>query len=1582
MHNFKKLTFAILALHFLLMFQSVSQADTITRSVTYRDRIGFDPIVEEWNGELEDPTSSVGVRFTVYIDPGSIDTEIHGRVILDLETEDVRIEPRWVRNEICDQFVGKFSTRGGVKIGGWLFIDIQIDPPFLDSELDVKHEIPLSALNVLLPVEVPENIDKSWDEAAYFDSLPDGENEEITLEPELQEVVSFELMGTKIFEFVLARLTWGASKAAEEALKKVPGNEQKGQLRKAIERILGNAGFKLYANLGSKLTLSDVKPDYKSTVASDKMIVDTWYDGKLSAQPFLAFNADFVWKLKPLGVELWTHDVKIDEKRYDLTLQHEVATLDMKGTPNPVEFPLNTDAEDFTQWDLPGGASARLGKGATLDMAYSPNGDLIAVGTSTGAWLYDAHTGAEVALLSAGSVVSMSFSSDGKTLATASTRYHAPELVRFWDVATRTEKPRAPEFYPAGSIVGFGRDDTILATIDRDKVYLWEVAAQPKKIRDVLNVRTVSLSPDGAILAIHYYGGFNASIVELIDVDTGERIAILTGHSGRIQSLSFSPDSRTLAAGNDRDTVYLWDVAAQTVKTALKGPTDTVDLASISFSPDGKTLASGGRDGKVRLWDLATGGQIAILTGHTSDVTRLSFGPDGKTLASFSIQDGTVNMWNVATKLRKFTISGYRTITQGPDTQGPDQNVIFSPDGKTLASIGSDDGAIHLWDVASGRQRAALNGCRGLGEHILSASFSPDGKTLASGGSDDMLRLWDVASGREITALKHDYHVSHVSFSPDGKTLASFDRGIGMRLWNVGAWTERTALSHPEGVESVSFSPDNRTLATTVRGDGEVHSYKDVYLWDIETGEQVGALTGHTKKVRSVSFSPSDGEFLASAGDDGALLWDVAARKIIATLTLERVWSVNFSPDRNSKMLASSGSDGTALWNVGDRAEIAVLYRDKDVYDLSFSPNGKKLAGVRSAGVRSGEILLWDVGTGTEIATIPGADEYVSRSVSFSPDSGTLASMGYDYATVHLWDVATGKEKIRLTRHTGGVSHGSTYGTASVSFSPVRDSKLLASGGLDGTVRLWDVETRTQIRALTGHTGAVRSVSFSPVRDSKMLASGEWDGTVRLWNAAKGEEIGALTGHTKSVLSVVFSPDGKRLASIDDDDELRLWDVEARTEIATLTGDNWWETRSASFSPVRDSKLLAGGGDDGMVRLWDVDTGAEIAVIPGPADGVTSVSFSPDGKTLAATGIAGWEKTGRLAYGLVYLWDVATRTEIAVIRVQGAKTRSVSFSPDSRTLAYVDPDAKTVRLWDIEARTEKPGFTTRIADTIYSASFSPDGKTLASSGHLEVRLWDVATRIPKVTIRISDADKAIFSPDGRTLVIPNGRDNDKLFWLRVPSSGAVADPPRLAADINGDGVVNVQDLVAVSAALGQTGNNAADVNGDGAVNIQDLVAVAAALAEAAAAPALSHAQHVEGLTAAEVGHWIALAQGADLADPESQRGLRFLHYLSAMLAPKETALLANYPNPFNPETWMPYRLAKPAEVALTIYAADGDVVRALALGHQPAGVYQAKSRAAYWDGRNSRGEPVASGVYFYTLNAGNFTATRKMLIRK
>ena len=212
-------------------------------------------------------------------------------------------------------------------------------------------------------------------------------------------------------------------------------------------------------------------------------------------------------------------------------------------------------------------------------------------------------------------------------------------------------------------------------------------------------------------------------------------------------------------------------------------------------------------------------------------------------------------------------------------------------------------------------------------------------------------------------------------------------------------------------------------------------------------------------------------------------------------------------------------------------------------------------------------------------------------------------------------------------------------------------------------------------------------------------------------------------------------------------------------------------------------------------------------------------------------------------------------------------------------------------------------------------------------------------------------------------------------------SGQVTEPARLAEDINGDSVVNIQDLVLVASNFGRMGENVADVNGDGQVNITDLIKVAAALETASAAPSL-HPQALVMFTATDVQKWLSQAQDLDLTHATTQIGVRFLEQLLAVFIPDKTVLLANYPNPFNPETWIPYQLAEPADATLRIYAVNGQMVRTLALGHQAAGIYQSRSRAAYWDGRNAFGEPVASGVYFYTLTAGEFTATRKMLIRK
>ena len=266
-----------------------------------------------------------------------------------------------------------------------------------------------------------------------------------------------------------------------------------------------------------------------------------------------------------------------------------------------------------------------------------------------------------------------------------------------------------------------------------------------------------------------------------------------------------------------------------------------------------------------------------------------------------------------------------------------------------------------------------------------------------------------------------------------------------------------------------------------------------------------------------------------------------------------------------------------------------------------------------------------------------------------------------------------------------------------------------------------------------------------------------------------------------------------------------------------------------------------------------------------------------------------------------------------------------------------------------------------------------------------LRLWDAATGAHQRTLtgHTSSVISVAFSPDGYTLA-SGCLDGTVLLWELSPT----AESP-LLGDVNRDGVVNAQDLVIVAEHFGKRGQNDADVNGDGVVDIFDLVTVASVLSDAAAAPS-AQPQALATLTATEVEGWLTQAQQMALTDPIYLRGIAVLEQLLAALSPKETVLLANYPNPFNPETWIPYHLARAADVEVTIYDTKGAMVRQLDLGHQSAGYYTDRAKAAYWDGCNESGESVASGVYFYQLRvsssrsigAGNYSATRRMVIVK
>ena len=890
-----------------------------------------------------------------------------------------------------------------------------------------------------------------------------------------------------------------------------------------------------------------------------------------------------------------------------------------------------------------------------------------------------------------------------------------------------------------------------------------------------------------------------------------------------------------------------------------------------------------------------------------------------------------------------------------------------------------------------------------------SVDFSPDGRYIATGDIDGDVGFWEVGEDESIEYVDLGGDVQSVAFRSDSRYLAADGNDGNVIVWLLDVTTRDTVRgtyvhNDASNINSIAYSPGGRYVAVGM-------DIRWAFLWDLNTDNLWGWGSLEGSEVYDVAFSP-DGEYLATGDDTGYLIlrevdtwWDDVESTHFNVGG--NVQAVAFSPD--GKYVAADGfnaNTGQTYVNIYNMSDFRLAWQviTDDVYSIAFSPDSQYIA----MGDTNATISFYKIGTDVTLVEEINADGTV-YDLAWSPD-GTLISDGRD-----VWNV-----NVRIP---------------SVPIAAATENKIYWADGSDGMIRRSNLDG-SEVETVLSNLNGPKHIALDTTNGMIYWSEESVNKILRAnLNGSGVEDV--LTGLDEPNEIVLDMSNGKIYWLEQGSDKIRRANLNG-TAVEDLVNTGL-EIDGGIALDITNGKLYWADWHANRILRFNLNGTASEVLLTGPDDPVDIALDVPAGKmywleqgadkvrraNLNGTAVEDLVTTGLdrpyeialdVTQDKMYWTDWSTET-IKRANLDGSSVETLlsglnyplgialdlSFSAPSNTLVSLSPssvdspdvgeqltfsiniaegqriagyqailtyDYTALRFVQGDNGTYLPSGAFFIppkvdGDTVQLAASSLAGETMGD-GTLATITFEVVEVKPS-TVTLSDV----------ILTNSQGETTNPLT-----EDAVITEPPQLPEDVNDDGVVNIVDLTLVASNFGATGTNAADVNGDGVVNIVDLTLVAAAFGNTASAPyAWEHNSEIAP-TREQVAQWLQEARQLNLTDPDFQRGIMVLETLLKALTPKETALLPNYPNPFNPETWIPYQLATPADVTVTIYAADGKVIRMLDLGHQPVGIYQNRSNAAYWDGKNAIGEHVASGVYFYTLTAGDFTATRKMLIRK
>jgi WD40 repeat protein len=629
-----------------------------------------------------------------------------------------------------------------------------------------------------------------------------------------------------------------------------------------------------------------------------------------------------------------------------------------------------------------------------------------------------------------------------------------------------------------------------------------------------------ALSPDGKLIAVP---GNGIRPARLLDVLTGKEVRQMKNALNSSNFLAFSPDGKVLASSNFSSQLTLWNAETGDVLQTLSNGQQPV--SNFSFSGDGKHLVTGnasfGQNNDITVWEVATSKKAATVEPLQNYNVRAVLSADGKMMASWGqyIQRmpmpmgnrqeeqeraRTIQLWDVG--------AGKEQLRIKPDQNYYVTNVLLAPDGKTLVTSGGQ-GAIVVWDTATGKELRRIAGRRNLGQTMI---FSPDGKLFAATTPAGAIQVWEYATGKRLGV--HELPLAQgmrIAFTSDNKLLAWQANGQAISIWDVRTEKPLTPVAgHDSSVSAVAFSPNGQTLHS-MSIDGTI------CRWETATGKETGRRTlrdddsmvmfhGRGGRQQQGGAVSPDGKYLLTSEFNGATLWDMATGREICSFPggfNPFGMAAVFSPDSNRLALGGLDPRGQAgavrIFDVNSGQEVKQLdVGAEQLRGLAFAPDGKYLAAFTQLqqGVGSQEVRLWNVADGKKRWQVsrPG---YSLQTMAFAPDGISVAIC--EAGAISMLLATTGEELRRFVAKEG------MNNIQRLAFAP--DGRTLAVAGLQpdgrsGRVHVWELSTGTLRQDLGGHQGMITSLAFAP--DGSKLATGGNDTSILLWDLV-GRDAGA-----------------------------------------------------------------------------------------------------------------------------------------------------------------------------------------------------------------------------------------------------------------------------------------------------------------------------------------------------------------------------------------------------------------------------------------------------------------------------------------